>query len=73
MRFKIPESTTLLRLSALLTLFGLVFMVWSLVMPTPMPVILAMSVGQGAGLLAFALYVYVVLRELRRQWQKERS
>jgi hypothetical protein len=73
MRIKIPESTTLLRLSVLLTLFGLVFMVWSLVMPTPMPVILAMSVGQGIGILAFGLYVFVVLRELRRQWQKERS
>ena len=55
----------LLRISAVLTLIGLGFMVWSILRPTPMPVILAMSVGQGFGTLAFALYGFVVLRDLR--------
>lgn len=58
--------TRLLRVSALLTIVGLAFMVWSMLSPTPMPVILAMSVGQAAGTLAFGLYGYVILAELRR-------
>ena len=37
MKLRIPASTTLLRLSVLLTLFGLVFMVWAMLEPTPMP------------------------------------
>jgi hypothetical protein len=55
----------LLRISAVLTLIGLAFMVWSIVRPTPLPVILAMSVGQGFGTLAFAIYGWVVLRDIR--------
>jgi hypothetical protein len=54
---------TLLRLSAVLTLIGLAFMAWSLVRPTPLPVILAMSVGQVFGTTAFALYLVVLWRE----------
>lgn len=55
----------ILRIAALLTLVGLAFMVWSLVQPTPLPVILAMSVGQGAGAIAFGLYLYAIVKELR--------
>jgi len=58
---------TALRWSALLTLIGLAFMVWSMVAPTPLPVMLAMSVGQVIGSAAFALYLYVVVRDLRRE------
>lgn len=61
------SNEALLRISALLTLLALLLMVWSVIQPTPMPVILAMSAGQGVGTLAFALYLYVVLRELRRK------
>jgi len=57
---------TALRWSALLTLIGLALMVWSIVAPTPLPVMLAMSVGQVVGSAAFAIYLYVVLRDLRR-------
>lgn len=60
-------TTNLLRISALLTILGLVFMVWSLLQPTPLPVILAMSVGQLIGSAAFALYGYVILADVRRQ------
>jgi hypothetical protein len=56
---------TLMRISAVLTLLGLGFMVWALLVPTPMPVILAMSVGQGLGTIAFALFVWVVVADLR--------
>ena len=58
--------TKLLRISALLTVIGLAFMVWSLLQPTPMPVLLAMSAGQGIGMLAFAIYLYVIVVDLRR-------
>jgi hypothetical protein len=56
---------TLLRISALLTLLGLALMVWSVLQPTPLPVMLAMTVGQGIGTCAFGLYLFVVIRDLR--------
>ena len=55
----------LLRVSAVLTLVGLALMVWSMLVPTPLPVMLAMTVGQGLGTIAFGLYLFVVVRELR--------
>lgn len=64
---KLPSSTTLLRLAAVLTAVGLGFMLWSIFVPTALPVVLAMSLGQGIGILAFALYGYVVLADLRAQ------
>src|SRR5262249_53729837 len=42
--------------AAIMTLVGLALMIWSMAQPTPMPVILAMSVGQGLGILAFLLF-----------------
>ena len=62
-----------LRLSALLTLIGLAFMVWSMFEPTPLPVMLAMTVGQGFGTAAFAIYLFVVVRELRRELRRARE
>lgn len=56
-----------LRLSAVLTLIGLGLMAWSMLVPTPLPVMLAMTVGQGIGCTAFALYLYIVIRDIRRQ------
>jgi hypothetical protein len=61
-------SRRLLALAAILTLIGLALMVWSMAEPTPMPVILAMSVGQGLGILAFLLFgVVVLVDQLRKQ------
>jgi len=60
---------TLLRISAVLTLIGLGLMAWSMLEPTPLPVMLAMTVGQGIGMTAFALYLFVVVRDLRRAWR----
>jgi hypothetical protein len=54
-----------LRLAAALTLVGLALMVWSLVQPTPLPVMLAMTVGQACGTIAFAAYLFIVIRTLR--------
>ncbi|HZJ65268.1 MAG TPA: hypothetical protein VFD36_17270 [Kofleriaceae bacterium] len=65
---KIPRisAMTALRISAVLTLVGLALMAWSMLQPTPLPVMLAMTVGQGIGCMAFALYLYVVIRDIRR-------
>lgn len=56
-----------LRLSAVLTLIALTMMLWSIFVPTPMPVMLAMSVGQGLGTIAFGLYLIVVIKVLREE------
>ena len=55
----------LLRFSAILTLVALVLMVWSMFDPTPLPVMIAMTVAQGLGTLAFGLYGYVIVQDLR--------
>lgn len=55
----------LLRISAVLTLVALALMVWSVLQPTPLPVMLAMTVGQAIGTLAFAIYVGIVVRTIR--------
>jgi hypothetical protein len=65
--------TKLLRLSALLTILGLVFMVWSLLQPTPLPVMLAMTAGQLFGTVAFGLYLYVIVVDLRRGRRRRRE
>lgn len=62
-----------LPLASVLTLIGLAFMVWSMLEPTPLPVMLAMTVGQGIGTFAFAIYVFVVVRELRREFVRRRQ
>jgi len=60
-----PLSKTLLVISAVLTLVGLALMVWSMIQPTPLPVMLAMTAGQGVGMTAFALYLIVIVRDVR--------
>lgn len=59
----------LLRLSCVLTLVGLGLVVWSLLVPQPIPVVAAMSVGQGVGTLAFLVYLVVVVFDLRRAYR----
>ena len=56
-----------LQVAAVLALFGLAMMVWAVLVPTPMPVVLAMTVGQGAGTLSFLLYLLVVIADLREK------
>jgi hypothetical protein len=68
-KVKIPR---LLIAASILTLMALGLMTWSLLQPTPMPVILAMSVGQGFGMLAFALYVFAIIIDLRRDARARR-
>lgn len=54
-------TTRLVRLAAMLALVGLAFMVWSLLDPRPIPIMAAMSVGQGIGILSFLLFLVVVV------------
>ena len=54
-------TSRLLRIAAVMALAGLGFMVWSLLDPRPIPIMAAMSVGQGLGMVSFALFLVVVL------------
>lgn len=72
-RAKRVRMTTLLRISAVMTIIGLAMMVWSLLVPTPMPVMLAMSAGQGFGILAFLLYIIAIVIDLRRDRRARRE
>ncbi len=63
----------ILRVSAVLTLVGLALMVWSIVQPTPLPVMLAMTVGQGLGTAAFGIFGVIVFRDLTRTRRARRD
>ncbi len=54
-----------LRVACVLTIIGLGLMVWSILAPTPLPVMLAMTVGQGFGTIAFGLFVWTVVQDVR--------
>jgi len=49
-----------------LTLLGLAFMMWGLFGRGPVPIFLAMTLGQAIGTLAFALYLFVIAMEFWR-------
>lgn len=57
----------LLVAACILTLLALALMVWSLLIPTVWPIMIAMSAAQGFGTLAFGIYGYVVFRDFRRR------
>lgn len=71
MKIRITTQTGL-RISAVLTLMALALMCWSLLVPTPLPVMVAMSVAQGLGTLAFAIYGFVVFKDITRARREER-
>jgi hypothetical protein len=61
---KDPEK--LVRAAAVLALVGLALFAWSVLDPRPVPVVVAMSVGQAIGTLSFLLYVLAIYLDLRR-------
>jgi hypothetical protein len=65
--------SSLVRAAAVLTLLALALMVWSMLDPTPLPVMLAMSFGQVLGTIAFALYGLAVYKDLRRIRRERRE
>jgi peptidoglycan/LPS O-acetylase OafA/YrhL len=56
----------ILQAACVLALVALAMIAWSLFDPRPIPVILAMSVGQGLGTASFAAFLWVVVVEVRR-------
>ena len=62
-----------LRVAAVLTLFALALMVWSVLDPTVIPVMVAMTVGQAIGTAAFAAYGWVVFHDLFKKRAERRS
>jgi hypothetical protein len=58
------RQSRILRLAAVVAIVALGFMIWSLLQPRPIPVIMAMSVGQALGTLSFLAFLYVVIRDL---------
>ena len=62
---KAATSSTILRVACLCALAALALMTWSLFDPRPVPVIAAMSLGQGLGTISFVSFLYVVARDLR--------
>jgi hypothetical protein len=62
-----------LRVSAVLTLLALALMCWSVLVPTPMPVMLAMTIGQGLGTLAFGIFGFIVFKDLTRTRRARRD
>lgn len=68
MNLKLPTSRSFLcRVSAGLALVGLAFVVWSVLDPSPIPVIAAMSIGQGFGILSLGVFTAAVVVDLVRQ------
>lgn len=71
MKIRITAQTGLY-ISAVLTLIALALMCWSLLVPTPLPVMVAMSVGQAFGTVAFAIFGIVVLKDITRARRDEK-
>lgn len=55
-----------LRVAAGAGLVSLALMIWGVLDPRPISLVVAMSVGQAFGTLAFLAYLVVVLSDLRR-------
>ena len=67
-----PRMVKLLRASAILTLVGLALMCWSVIEPTPLPTILAMSLGQLVGTTAFGMYILAIVIDIRNDARMRR-
>ena len=58
--------TRLTRAACWLALVGLAVISYSIISPRPLPVILAMSVGQAIGIMAFLCYLLAVVVDVGR-------
>lgn len=56
--------------ACVLGLLAMALMCWSVLVPTPMPVLVAMSVGQGLGTLSLLCYLSAVFVEAWKQRQR---
>lgn len=58
------RTATFMRIACSLSIVSLALMSWSVLDPRPMPVVLALSLGQVVGTLALASFAVVVLRDI---------
>jgi hypothetical protein len=63
---KLRSYHRVLNIACICGLLALALMVWSLLEPTPMPVLVAMSAGQVLGSLSLLAFLAVVAVDLRR-------
>jgi hypothetical protein len=66
---KLPPPARLMMVACVLALLALSLIVWSLLDPRPIPVIVAMSVGQLIGTLSFAAFLAVVVLDFRSRYK----
>lgn len=62
---KLLDVKRLVLISALATLVSLGLMVVSILLPNPLFLVIAMSVGQGIGTLSLALYLLAIVLDLQ--------
>jgi MFS family permease len=67
------DRRRVLAASCSLALVALGLMIWSLFDPRPIPVVVAMSVGQGIGTLSLISFLYVVVADWRLRTSAEPS
>ena len=60
------EPRRILVIASSFALVAVALMVWSLFDPRPVPVIVAMSVGQALGTLSLVAFVYVIVADWAR-------
>ncbi len=65
-----PSRSHVMTSACVLALVALGLVVWSLLDPRPIPVIVAMSVGQALGTMSFGAYLFVVAGDLRSRYTK---
>ena len=66
----LKARTPIVRAAAVGAIVSLLLMIWSLLDPRPMPVVVAMSLGQLIGTLSLAGFLVVLAKDLRRASRK---
>jgi hypothetical protein len=65
MKVKLSFGYRALRWASLFGIASLVLMIWGVIDPNPIALVIAMSAGQALGTLAFAVFLLVVINDLR--------
>ncbi len=70
MNSSLKARTPIVRAAAVGAIISLLLMIWSLLDPRPMPVVVAMSVGQMIGTVSLGAFLVVLAKDLRRASRK---
>ena len=70
---KLPPPRRVMTIACALALFALALIVWPLLDPRPIPVIVAMSVGQVIGTMSFGAFLVVVVNDWRAHYHRVSS